>query len=249
MTTCCSRLLCVSVFVVLLGGLSGPVRAQIVTDRPGFADGAVTVAERTVQAEMGYAFRGNGSSAHDVGQLLIRAGITESLELRGRVGSYTVTEGEEGYDGAALGAKLNVLDTRAAALGAMATTTLPIGTAPGASDRVRQEVKFALDAALAEGVALSVNSGVRVYYSSGIQDERAPEGLFLGALGGTLSESVVVFVGYGGFYGKVANRSWLEGGLTVLANPDTQLDANVGLRVDGNVDSAFFVGVGLARRL
>jgi len=43
-----------------------------VIDRPGFADGAVTVDDRTVQAELGYAVHPNGGSTHEVGPLLLR---------------------------------------------------------------------------------------------------------------------------------------------------------------------------------
>jgi hypothetical protein len=60
---------------------------------------------------------------------------------------------------------------------------------------------------------------------------------------------VDAFVGYGGFYGKTDNRSWVEGGVTVLATPDTQLDVNGGVRVYGNADSPFFLGAGVAYRL
>jgi hypothetical protein len=36
--------------------------------------------------------------------------------------------------------------------------------------------------------------------------------------------------------------------VTFLATPDTQIDLNGGLRVDDNVDSEFFLGVGLSQR-
>ncbi len=251
MSTLDGRVLLCGILVVFLGFLPGRfVGAQIVADRPGFADGSATVAPGTLQGKGGYALnRAGGANAHEIGQVLLRTGVTDRLEVRGGVGSYVVTEGETGYSGASLGAKLSVLETPKAALGGVATTTLPIGTTLGAADRARQTVKLVFDAALTDRLAIGVNSGASFFYSAGSQDERDPEGLFLAALGGSLTASVDAFVGYGGFYGKNDNRSWVEGGVTVLATPDTQLDVNGGVRVDGNVDSTVFLGLGIAQRL
>jgi hypothetical protein len=236
--------------ILLSAGTPAVLHAQITSDRPGFADGAATVAPGTVQGELGYAFsEASGAAAHEFGQLLLRTGVTDRLELRGGLGSYIVNEGENGYDGASIGAKVTVLTTSTAALSAVTTTTIPVGTAPGADDRARQTVKLAFDAGLTDRLAVGVNSGASFYYSAGTREERAPEGLFLVALGGSLTSSVDAFVGYAGFYGKEDNRSWVEGGFTVLATPDTQLDVNGGVRVDGNVDSTFFLGLGIAQRL
>jgi len=241
-----------SLALALVIGIGAPavVRAQITADRPGFADGTATVAPGTVQGELGYAFsEAGGATAHEFGQVLLRTGLTDHVELRGGLGSYTVNSGDDnGYDGASVGAKVTPLRTSTAALGAVATTTLPVGTTPGADDRARQTVKLAFDAALTDRLAIGVNSGASVYYSAGSQNERDPEGLFLAALGGSLTSSVDAFVGYAGFYGKTDNRSWVEGGFTVLATSDTQLDVNGGVRVDGN-EEAFFLGLGVAQRL
>jgi len=236
-------------FLLSVGGPVG-AHAQITSDRPGFADGTATVAPGRVQGEGGYALnRAGGATAHEVGQVLLRTGVTDRLEARGGVGAYVVTEGDDGYDGASLGAKLTALEASKAALGGIATTTLPIGTTPGAADRARPTVKLVFDAALSDRLAIGVNSGASFFYSSGAQNERDPEGLFLAALGGSLTGSVDAFVGYGGFYGKTDNRSWVEGGVTVLATPDTQLDVNGGVRVYGNADSPFLLGEGVAYRL
>lgn len=236
--------------LLLSVGTPLPTGAQITADRPGFADGTATVATGTFQGELGYALnRAGDATTHDLGQVLLRTGLTDRWELRGGVNSYVVSEGENGYGGASLGTKFILLETARSALGTVATATLPIGTTPGAPDRTRQTLKLAFDAALTDQIAIGVNSGASFFYSAGSQDERNPEGLFLAALGGSLTSSVDAFVGYGGFYNKNANRSWIEGGLTMLATPDVQLDVNGGVRIDGNVDSTFFLGAGFAHRL
>lgn len=251
-----SRQLLLATLVVLLAGLgAAPATAQIAADRPGFGDGATTVAPGTVQLGLGYALDrqdvgGDGVTTHEFGQVLVRGGLTNGIELRGGLGSFKATEAGSGYDGAALGTKVRVLRTPAAALSGVATTTFPLATGPFESpdDRVRQELKLAFTGALGEGLALSVNSGASFFYAAGMQDDRATEGLFIPTLSFGLSEETGAYVGYAGFYGKGPNRNWVEGGITFTPNADTQFDVNTGLRVDSNVDTAFFVGFGLARR-
>lgn len=133
----------------------------------------------------------------------------------------------------------------------VATTSVPVGTGEFAPDdrRARQELKLALDGALGEGLTLSVNSGASFYYDDGgPQSDRDVEGLFIPTLAVGLSETTGAYVGYAGFYGTHANRNWVEGGITFTPNADTQFDVTTGLRVDDNVDTGFFVGLGLATR-
>jgi hypothetical protein len=235
--------------LVLLGSLGlRSALAQIGTDRPGFADGAVTVDDQIVQAELGYAVHRNGGTAHDVGQLLLRGGLTDRIELRGRVGSLQITDGEPGYDGAALGTKVSLFDTPAAMVGVVAMTDLPLATTPRASDRARQELALAFTGALSERVILTMNTGTHFFFSGGPQNDRASEGFFVPTLALGLSETVGAFFGYAGFYGTAGNRNWIEGGLTLLANDDTQLDLNGAIRVDTHSDTPFVLGLGVAHR-
>lgn len=237
-------------FVLVLLGSFGlrPVLAQIGADRPGFADGAVTVDDQTVQAELGYALRQNGGTTHEIGQLLLRGGLSDRIELRGRAGSIQVADGSAAYDGAALGAKVGIFETRAAMVGVMAMTDLPLATTPRAPDRARQELTLAFTGALSERAILTMNTGTRFFFSGGTQDDRASEGLFIPTLALGLSETVGAFVGYAGIYGQGGNRNWIEGGLTLLTNSDTQLDLNGAVRVDEHAEAPFFLGVGVSRR-
>lgn len=242
------------VLVLVLGGVP-TAHAQIAADRPGFGDGAATVAPGTAQLGLGYALdretgRAPGETIHEFGQVLLRAGVTPALEVRGGVGSLKATGEGSGYEGLGLGAKLRFLRTPLTSLSGVATTTVPVGTGefePG-DRRARQEVKLAFDGALGDGLTLSVNGGASFFYDEGLQDDQDPEALFIPSLSFGLSETTGAYVGYAGFYGKQANRNWVEGGLTFTPNPYTQFDVNTGLRVDDNVDTGFFVGLGLATR-
>jgi hypothetical protein len=243
------------VAIVCALGMAPAAHGQIASDRPGFGDGATTVAPGTVQLGLGYALdretgRAPGETIHEFGQVLLRTGVTQALEVRGGVGSLKATADGSGYEGLALGTKLRVLRTPRTALSGVATTSVPVGTgafAPG-DRRARQELKVAFDGALGEGLVLSVNSGASFFYDAGLQDERDLEGLFIPTLSVGLSKTTGAYVGYAGFYGKSTNRNWVEGGLTFTPNADTQFDVNTGLRMDDNVDTGFFVGLGLATR-
>ncbi|MFP4228075.1 MAG: transporter [Salinivenus sp.] len=236
---------------------AGPqaTHAQIAADRPGFGDGAAVVQPGTVQLGLGYALdretgRAPGESVHEFGQVLLRTGLTRTVEVRGGVGSFKATGDGSGYEGASVGTKVRLLRTMSAMLSGVATTTLPVGTGEFAPNdrRARQEVKLAFDGMLGERLAFSANSGVSFAYDDGVRNDRDTEGLFIPTLAVGLSETTGAYVGYAGFYGKRDNRSWVEGGITFLPNPDTQFDVNTGLRVDGNVGTGFFVGLGLATR-
>lgn len=243
------RASCVVVVAILLSGVDfAPVRAQLAADRPGFANRAVTVNEGTVHVEGGYSYRDIVRSTHQLGPALVRAGLTDRLELRAGLGKYVVAETQSGYAGAGVGAKFRLLHAGAAAIAAISSTTIPISSLPGAPGRVRQKLTVAFDAALSERLTLSVNSGGHFFYAAGAESDRIPEGIFLSAVGGQLTKQVSGYVGYAGFYGKEQNRSWLETGISVLATPDVQWDLNSGLRVDDNVDFGGFVGMGFAYR-
>lgn len=265
-------------------------QAQISSDRPGLGDGAAVVAPRTLQAELGYQFArtsfdgqvtllgqsidaGADFNSHQLGQLLLRFGATEGLEIRAGIGSYgwasasgevsgfgttgSVEEDGSGYLGTSLGAKVRLLQTPVATVSGIATTTLPTETGDfeTSDDRARQNLTLAADGALGEGVTLSVNAGAGFFWAEGdAESDRHVEYLFIPTLTVDVTETTSAYVGYAGFYSDdsrprdAANTNFVETGVTFLATPDTQIDLNGGLRVDDNVDSQFFLGVGLSQR-
>lgn len=224
--------------------------AQISTDRPGFGVGAATVGAETFQAGVGYEFNDEDDvRTHEFGQLFVRYGLHDALELRGGVNSYVVNESpiDNGYSGVDVGAKLRLFAGELSTLSGVAMLTLPTRTVPNAPTRARQEVKLAFDGALGDGLALSVNTGASFFYSAGVQDDRAVQWLFIPTLTVDVTDNVGAYVGYAGVYDEGPNANWVEGGLTFLSSLNTQFDVNTGLRVDDNAN-AFFVGLGVAHR-
>lgn len=237
--------------VVIIGTVPLVSNAQISADRPGLGTGAATVTAQTFQSELGYAFNSNGYNSHELGQLLVRYGVTNAVELRGGIGSYFVNEDPfgNGYAGTTVGAKVRLFRNETSTLSGVATLGLPTNTGlfDTPDDRARQELVLAFNGALGTGVDLTLNGGSRFYYAAGLQDDRAVEWLFIPTLSFGVTQTADAYVGYGGFYRDGSNTNWVEGGLTFTTSPSTQLDLNTGLRVDDNAD-AFFLGLGLAHR-
>ena len=236
---------------LLLGGVAllvppQAVHAQFAPDRPGLGDGSSVVRAQTLQAELGYAFNDNsGFTAHEFGQLLLRYGVNDFLELRGGINSYVVTDANDGYAGTSVGAKARLWRSELAQLSGVATTGLPTGTSrfDTRDDRARQELKLVFDGALGANLSLTVNGGLRFFYT----DNAQTEWLFIPTLNSSLNERAGFYVGYAGFYAENADANWVEGGLTYLVHPNTQIDVNTGLQLDEASD-LFFLGLGLAHR-
>ncbi len=237
---------------VLLGAMllsAVPAAAQVVSDRPGFWNGAYTVAPGRVQAEAGYALDALSDAqeaVHELGQLVVRVGVTERLEARALVGSYVAgtdtTDG--GYTGAALGAKLSLAERPTWSLSAEASATLPTATGgfDTGDDRARPEARLLFDGALGRSLTLSVNVGASAF-ATGAADA---EVLAIPALTVALTPTTSAYVGYAGSYRDDAPDShFAEAGATLLARPDVQLDLNTGYRLD-DAASRLFVGVGVA---
>lgn len=217
---------------------------QISADRPGFGDGTATVAPGTFQAELGAAAANDdfGTNA-ELGQLLLRYGVADILELRGGVGSAALDAPDTEYTGTSVGGKLRLVQSSLSALSVVSTWDLPTGSGAFENDRVSQTLALAFNGALGEGLGLSVNAGTSVPYGG----DADPSYLFIPTLSFDVADRVGGYVGYAGFYSTGLNQNYVEAGLTLLSSPDTQLDVNTGLQVDEN-RSAFFAGLGLAHR-
>lgn len=226
-------------------------RAQLSADRPGFGTGTTTVEVGAVQVGLGYALRGNGSTSHEIGQGVLRYGLTDGIELRGGVNSYVLTGApvDNGYSGTTVGVKLRLYENDVASVSGLASLGLPTETGGLSTpdDRARQDLVLAFDGAVGEAVTVSINGGTSFYYASGVQNDREWEALFIPTVSLGHAESVGAYAGYAGFYNDGPSRHWVEGGITYLTTPDTQLDVNTGYRVDGDADP-FFIGIGVAHR-
>lgn len=240
---------------MLIGALAAPMSAlaqsSVVADRPGLGIRSATMEVRTAQVELGYSYaEENERRLHNLGELMLRYGVTNSFELRGGIGSYGFvvdppgTEG--GYRGGTLGTKVRLHDGPLTTTSIAATLNLPLQTRGFATndDRLRQTVLLAFTGALGTGLSFSANAGGGFFYTG---EDTDAEGLLTTMLKMGLGSNTAGYVSYGGSYRAEANTNFVEGGLLYLATLNTQLDLNAGLQVDDNGND-FFVGLGLAHR-
>lgn len=250
----------------LVFGLSvttaSPAAAQLaaeplVTDRPDFTESAVTVAPGQFQLESGYTFTRIGPEGeHAVGEVLLRAGLTERIELRLGGGSLLIRDDElaerSGLDDTFVGVKVRIAEERgrigagSPGVAVLAGTTLPTGSGGFGADAAQPGATLALAWTLSDRVGIASNVGY-TYASDG--GDRFDEfsgsvavGYSLTERWGSYLEAYGFAVGDGG-----TDTAFLNGGVTYLFSPDLQVDARIGAGLNG-VDPDYFVGVGIARR-
>jgi len=257
--------------VALLAFMIAPAaQAQISSDRPGFSNSAATVSQGTFQTELGYSFLNTADvfgdesqTTHNVGELLLRYGVTDAVELRAGVGSLQFVETvdgtspgettyESGYFGPTIEAKARLLQTSTTTVSAFSQTLIPVRTGiyddSFLDDRARQSLALLFDGSLGEGLSLTLNAGSNFFWSAGDEfSSRDATAFFIPTLSIGINDQAGAYVGYYGEYTKDVNTNFVEGGFTYLVSRDTQIDINTGYRIDENADQ-FFVGVGLAQR-
>lgn len=215
-------------------------------DRPGLGEVAATVGADMFQVEFGYAYNERSAlTSHEIGQLLLRYGVNDHLELRANIDSYVVTDEDAGYNGPGFGVKVHIHETAWASLGAATTVDLPTGNDPFGTiaERPRQDIRLLLESGLDRRLSLSINGGTSFYFA----DETQPQWFVIPTLDIYPTHRLGVYAGYARFYQEEPDEHWLEAGLTYLLSSDAQLDVNMGRQLD-EARNRFFLGFGVAHR-
>lgn len=258
--TSVQRILTASTLLAVLAVTASPLAAQeqIVTDRPDFTESAVSVDPGRVQLETGLTHTEAGDvEATSFGEVLVRIGWTEALELRLGVNSYVDVDGagggDSGFEDSTVGIKLELKRPAQDAAKAvpeialLLDTTLPTGNAGSSQSGLQPGLIFALGWTLSETLSLGVNFGGSYASAEG---ERFFEGSGSVALGIALSETWGAYVEYYGFVPESSggdSTHFANTGLTYLLSDDLQLDLRVGGGLSGD-DSDLFVGFGVGYR-
>lgn len=230
----------------------------LITDRPDFTESAVTVAPGRFQLETGYTFsRRDESKEHSLGEVLVRIGVLGAAELRLGLNSFAFLEDSEGdergFQDVFLGAKIALAEARPSfnllspGVALLIGSSVPIGSEGiGERDPI-PEAKLALGWDLNETFSLGSNLNVALASAEGESFSQFSGSLALGVglteeLGGYLE----VF-GFAPSHPRGPDLSFLNGGVTVLATPDLQFDARVGVGFNES-EPDYFVGFGFALR-
>jgi hypothetical protein len=210
-----------------------------------------------VQVESGYTLTSSEFvDVHTIGELLVRVGVVERLELYLGFNSYVIADGPtgsvDGIDDATAGIKVRLHDPPLAApvgaptVSALLTTRLPTGADEIGSSELQPEGRLLLDWAF-EDFGLGANLGIG--FPSGGEDHFAQ--LFASlAVSTSLADAVSGYLEYytlqpasdGG-----SNAGFANVGLLFLVANDVQLDGRFGVGLNGT-ETDYFFGAGLAFR-
>ena len=228
----------------------------LVTDRPDFTESAVTVTRGRTQIELGYTFTELGDLEQEtLGELLVRIGWTEIVEIRLGVGSWARVTGPgvdvSGTTDLSVGCKIRLSDPLPAGSGLpqvalLLATTLPSGSEAFSNQDAQPSATLALAWELDDKTSLGSNVGYARLGESGDRFGEISASLSLGrSLSDRLNGYVEVYA-----LNRQEGRGddqFLNAGFTWALSEDSQLDIRAGTGLDS--DSAdFFVGAGAALR-
>jgi hypothetical protein len=230
----------------------------LITDRPDFTESAFVVGKGTVQLEGGGTYVESGSdNSTTLPELLVRWGITRSVELRFLAPTYAWIDGPNGSDSGflstALGAKiaLNEGDGEGfwgkTGASIIVATTVPTGSSAVASSAWQPSAALSLSWDLSEAVGLGSNIGW-----ARPEDEGQRFDSFFGSVAagvGVAKKTSVFFELI--FFDRERNRgpntSTFQTGLTYLVNPDFQLDVRLARRLSSEGPD-LVIGLGASAR-
>lgn len=245
--------------------------APISTDRPDFTESTATIPRGHFQLEGGYSFTRDEQNGHrtrdqTLPELLLRAGLTDDLELRiGGVGlsltedvyrapnragrSRVFREHNDGGTDMSVGAKVRILTHRGLIpdFSLIAGVGLPTGDSGKSSGDVDPEVKLLWGYELTDRVALSGNFNFAMP-----SDEigRFVQTAASVSLGYSLTDWLGAFVEYYGFFPderRGDGAHYVNGGFAFQLTENVQFDVRLGAGLNDAADD-FFTGVGFAFR-
>ncbi len=211
-----------------------------------------------VQAEGGYTFsRATSQRANTLGELLVRIGLGNHLELRVEPGSYSwvtsSTGSQSGREDGELGVKLRVHDAtedRPSPVPAVAlifASSVPTGGTVFRERRPQPEVKFATEWTLTHRLGLGTNLDFARPVDN---DQRYTEFAASASLGFDMAHGVGAFFEVFGFAPEISGAKrtgYFDTGMTASLSADLQVDLRGGVGLNG-AGPDYFVGVGVVRR-
>jgi len=248
-------LLCFSGWSVGTGSAEEP----LVSDRPDFTESPETVAPGRFQLEAGYTFTRRGDDKqHALGELLLRVGLWQQIELQVGGNSYVWLDSPDGdadgFEDLSLGVKIKLVEgseqfelTRPT-VGVIIATTLPTGADDLGEDEPQPEFILAMAWDLSERFSLASNLNYAYASEDGDRFHQFSGSLVLEY---QLTERWGTYIEYFGFVPESdngPNESFFDGGLTYLVNDNLQLDASAGVGVFNGRSPDYFTGFGVSWR-
>ena len=244
----------VSVIAVLMS--FSLARAQIITDRPDFADAATPVPVGVFQVESGYLFgKTRGTENHTSGQILVKTGVSEKMEVRLGLNSYEKEQlnggDNSGFSDGYFGVKFRLLEGKAETgpgsfnLSTIIFTGLPYGSDDFRSKHLTPGAMLTADMALSERWTWAPFVQYTLAEDAVAQYDELSAGFsFVRSLG----QSSGWYVEY---YTTIAenffreDKNYLGTGFTHLLSDEVQLDIYGGSALNGETPD-YFIGGGIS---
>lgn len=236
-----------------VAGASEPM----VTDRPDFTESSSTVPRGSIQIEVGFTHeRADSAKVDSLGEVLVRWGVLEWLEIRLDLGSYTRASSQQGrtsgFEDLGFGTKL-ALAPRVTWLGEAEAAlilafTAPTGSRAHRADAWQPKAVLALGWDLPGPFSLGANLGMARLAEGG---ERFTSVWASAVIGAEIAERLGAFAELYGFHRERhggPRTLTAQTGLTWSVSENLQLDLRLARRLtDEGPDR--LAGVGLAYRM
>jgi len=249
------KALFILVLIVMTTPLAAAGDVELEGDRPDFTESANVVPFGSIQLEGGYSFFGaDGLDEHAFGELLLRIGVYDRLELRLGAGSLNWTDdGTEqvfGKDDPSMGAKIQILygseqfNILSPDMSLILGTSIPVGTDDFTDKKWQPEGKLCIAWPVTNWFSFGTNLNYTYAYDTG-------KGHWFSQFSGSMvfGFSVTEELGAYGEYIIYAPESsgggsanYLSAGLTWLVTGTVQVDGRFGIRVHDDYD--YFTGIG-----
>lgn len=239
---------------VPIGRVESPIPA-IESDRPDFTESTETVPPGSIQAEGGYAFKSNnGSTSHEIGELLLRVPAGTRAEVLLGFNSYTVERVpglvQRGFEDMEVGMKVRLLAHEARSLlpnvSVLALSTLPTGQSDAGSTAIQPTLKLAFGWHLSEMLSLESNAGYSFAADDGTRFSQWSTSASLAADVTPRLDTFVEWFGTNPVTLGAGRADYLDAGAGIKFGQSLRLDASVGANVRSSRD--YFVGFGISRR-
>lgn len=227
-----------------------PFREELQSDRPDFTEGAFVVDKGHFQVESGYTYSrtSEGRNNHVAPEMLLRLGTFDTTEIRIYWEGYQLEKRADGASGYSLGFKTKISEEgefipRTSLIGEVGT-----GDPEKLSSQIESGLKLVLEKEiLGQGLAGNLNlfrrdDGIAGYF----------EGSGSLSFGFELSELIGLYLETYAILpfesGNAKHEYYLNGGFTILAHENLQLDIRSGLGLNKDSDD-MFVGTGFVYRI
>jgi len=233
--------------IVFLGSQIGFAQSYL-SDRPGIGNGSFITPKKMLGLESGVQYSNTEmTDQFDIGQLLLRYGLSNSLEVRASLGSYSRLKTDlrresstfDGFQDIGLGLKYNLISGNGLpTVSALAEVSLPVGSEYFTNEDTVPSVGLLADYSLTDQFAIASNIGYS-FTTENVNDSW----LFTITPGFSITNTIGGFVGYAGNYFDGYEQHWVEGGFTVSLENGVQLDGNFGYDTENDI---VFLGAGFA---